>query len=99
MAGTGTGEIIKFQHPGAGRKRALSQPKGRQVMPEAKQEIATLLGDRARERVRVERSRGRDLVECSRAWVRVEGSRAPDSVGRHPAHQLPGIDTSGHRSA
>ena len=50
MAGTGTGEIIKFQHPGAGRKRALAQPKGRQVMPEAKQEIATLLGDRARER-------------------------------------------------
>ena len=50
MAASGSGEIIPFQHPGAGRKRAKPQPKGRQVVPQAKHEIATLLGDRPRER-------------------------------------------------
>jgi formate dehydrogenase len=50
MAGTKTGEIIKFQHPGAGRKRALAQPKGRQVMPQAQHEVEELLGDRPRDR-------------------------------------------------
>ncbi len=46
----GSGEIIQFQHPGAGRKKAKPQPKGRQVQPQAKHEIETLLGDRPRER-------------------------------------------------
>ncbi|MBV8912273.1 MAG: NAD(P)H-dependent oxidoreductase subunit E [Acetobacteraceae bacterium] len=50
MAGKEAGEIIRFQHPGAGRKRALAGPKGRQVMPDAKHAIETLLGDRPRER-------------------------------------------------
>lgn len=50
MAGSGTGEIIQFQHPGAGRKKAKAQPKGRQVLPHAKHEIETLLGDRPRDR-------------------------------------------------
>ncbi|MDT7951480.1 MAG: NAD(P)H-dependent oxidoreductase subunit E [Acetobacteraceae bacterium] len=45
-----SGEIIQFQHPGTGRKRARDTPKGRQVMPEAKHRIATLLGDRPRDR-------------------------------------------------
>ncbi len=49
MAGSGSGEIIAFQHPGAGRKRAKSQPKGRQVLPQAKHEIEELLGDRSRD--------------------------------------------------
>ncbi len=50
MARSGPGEVIRFQHPGAGRKKALSQPKGRQVLPQAKHEIETLLGDRPRDR-------------------------------------------------
>ena len=50
MAGSGTGEIIQFQHPGAGRKKAQAKPKGRQVLPQAKHEIETLLGDRPRDR-------------------------------------------------
>src|SRR6202140_917372 len=39
-----------FQHPGEGRKRAKSTPKGRQVDPRAAEEIAVLLGDRPRRR-------------------------------------------------
>ena len=50
MAGSSTGEIIQFQHPGAGRKKALSRPKGRQVLPQAKHDIEELLGDRPRDR-------------------------------------------------
>ena len=50
MAGSGTGEIIQFQHPGAGRKKAGSKPKGRQVLPQAKHDIEELLGDRPRDR-------------------------------------------------
>ena len=46
----GSGEIIQFQHPGSGRRKAKPQPKGRQVLPQAKHEIEMLLGDRARER-------------------------------------------------
>jgi formate dehydrogenase len=43
-------EVRHFEHPGAGRKRAKSTPKGRQVDPEALSEIETLLGDRPRRR-------------------------------------------------
>ncbi len=50
MASPGSGELLKFQHPGAGRKRAKAQPKGRQIMPQAQHEIAQLLGDRSRDR-------------------------------------------------
>ena len=46
----GAGKVVQFQHPGAGRKRAQATPKGRQVMPEAKNAIETLLGDRPRDR-------------------------------------------------
>ena len=37
-------------HPGAGRRKAVSHPKGRQVEPAALAEIQALLGDRARRR-------------------------------------------------
>jgi len=37
-------------HPGAGRQRARATPKGRQVEPAARQEVAALLGDRPRRR-------------------------------------------------
>ena len=50
MANSGSGELLRFQHPGAGRKRATAQPKGRQIMPQAQHEIAELLGDRPRDR-------------------------------------------------
>ncbi|MFI5012502.1 MAG: NADH-ubiquinone oxidoreductase-F iron-sulfur binding region domain-containing protein [Hyphomicrobiales bacterium] len=43
-------EVRRFEHPGAGRKRAKSTPKGRQVEPRALAEIGTLLGDRPRRR-------------------------------------------------
>ncbi|QCI64857.1 NADH-ubiquinone oxidoreductase-F iron-sulfur binding region domain-containing protein [Phreatobacter stygius] len=39
-----------FEHPGLGRKRAKSTPKGRQVDPRALEEIDALLGDRSRRR-------------------------------------------------
>src|SRR6202162_6725701 len=39
-----------FEHPGEGRKRAKSTPKGRQVDLQAAEEIAVLLGDRPRRR-------------------------------------------------
>ena len=42
--------VRSFEHPGAGRKRAKSTPKGRQVDPQAAEEIALLLGDRPRRR-------------------------------------------------
>jgi len=45
-----TGDVVKFEHPGAGRRRAKSTPKGREVQPQAKHEIAALLGDRPRVR-------------------------------------------------
>src|SRR6202050_23608 len=43
-------QVRSFEHPGEGRKRAKSTPKGRQVDPTAAQEIAHLLGDRPRRR-------------------------------------------------
>jgi formate dehydrogenase len=39
-------EVRHFEHPGAGRKRAKSTPKGRQVDPQALAEIETLIGER-----------------------------------------------------
>ncbi|MDO9564427.1 MAG: NAD(P)H-dependent oxidoreductase subunit E [Bradyrhizobium sp.] len=42
--------VRSFDHPGAGRKRAKSTPKGRQIDPRAAEEIALLLGDRPRRR-------------------------------------------------
>jgi len=50
MAHAPTGEVVRFEHPGAGRGRARSIPKGRDVQPEAKHEVENLLGDRPRER-------------------------------------------------
>jgi NADH:ubiquinone oxidoreductase subunit F (NADH-binding)/NADH:ubiquinone oxidoreductase subunit E len=41
-------QVRSFEHPGAGRKRAKSTPKGRQIDPQAAEEIALLLGDRPR---------------------------------------------------
>ncbi|HYM30243.1 MAG TPA: NAD(P)H-dependent oxidoreductase subunit E [Candidatus Cybelea sp.] len=42
--------VLKYQHPGRGRGRAKSAPKGRQADPAAIREIAGLLGDRPRRR-------------------------------------------------
>jgi formate dehydrogenase len=42
--------VRKFDHPGRGRQNARSVPKGRQVDPGAKQEIAGLLGEESRQR-------------------------------------------------
>jgi formate dehydrogenase beta subunit len=50
MAEGHSGEVIRFEHPGAGRRRARTVPKGREVQPQAKHEVATLLGDRPRRR-------------------------------------------------
>jgi NADH:ubiquinone oxidoreductase subunit F (NADH-binding)/NADH:ubiquinone oxidoreductase subunit E len=50
MAEAHDGKVIRFEHPGAGRGRARSIPKGREVQPLAKVEIAALLGDRPRQR-------------------------------------------------
>src|SRR6202012_5148490 len=43
-------KVRPFEHPGEGRKRARSTPKGRQVDPTAAHEIELLLGDRPRRR-------------------------------------------------
>jgi formate dehydrogenase beta subunit len=43
-------QVRSFEHPGEGRKRAKSTPKGRQVDPSAAHEIELLLGDRPRRR-------------------------------------------------
>jgi formate dehydrogenase len=43
-------QVRKFEHPGVGRKRAKTTPKGRQVDPTAAHEIEQLLGDRPRRR-------------------------------------------------
>ena len=50
MAGGATGKVVRFEHPGAGRKRAKSTPKGREVLPQAKHDISALLGDASRDR-------------------------------------------------
>lgn len=42
--------VQSFEHPGKGRKRAKSTPKGRQIDPQAAHEIELLLGDRSRRR-------------------------------------------------
>jgi len=43
-------DVQRFDHPGRGRGRARSVPKGRQVSPTAKAEIEALLGNRSRQR-------------------------------------------------
>lgn len=43
-------DVQSFEHPGLGRKRARSTPKGRQVEPRALDEIMALLGARSRQR-------------------------------------------------
>src|SRR3954453_21715987 len=43
-------QVRSFEHPGKGRKRAKSTPKGRQIDPQAAEEVALLLGDRPRRR-------------------------------------------------
>jgi NADH:ubiquinone oxidoreductase subunit F (NADH-binding)/NADH:ubiquinone oxidoreductase subunit E len=43
-------QVRSFEHPGEGRKRAKSTPKGRQIDPQAAEEVALLLGDRPRRR-------------------------------------------------
>jgi formate dehydrogenase beta subunit len=43
-------QVRSFEHPGEGRQRAKSTPKGRQVDPQAAEEIVLLLGDRPRRR-------------------------------------------------
>jgi formate dehydrogenase len=43
-------QVRAFEHPGEGRKRAKSTPKGRQVDPTAAHEIELLLGERPRRR-------------------------------------------------
>jgi len=43
-------QVRSFEHPGVGRKRAKPTPKGRQVDPQAAEEIERLLGDRPRRR-------------------------------------------------
>ncbi|HMH63763.1 MAG TPA: NADH-ubiquinone oxidoreductase-F iron-sulfur binding region domain-containing protein [Bradyrhizobium sp.] len=43
-------QVRSFEHPGEGRRRAKSTPKGRQIEPQAAEEISLLLGDRPRRR-------------------------------------------------
>src|SRR5258705_8547055 len=43
-------QLRSFEHPGEGRRRAKSTPKGRQIDPVAAHEIELLLGDRPRRR-------------------------------------------------
>jgi NADH:ubiquinone oxidoreductase subunit F (NADH-binding)/NADH:ubiquinone oxidoreductase subunit E len=43
-------KVREFEHPGEGRRRAKSTPKGRQVDPTAAHEIEQLLGDKPRRR-------------------------------------------------
>jgi NADH:ubiquinone oxidoreductase subunit F (NADH-binding)/NADH:ubiquinone oxidoreductase subunit E len=44
------GKVRKFEHPGRGRQRARSVPKGRQVDPRALAAVQALLGDARRDR-------------------------------------------------
>ncbi len=50
MAEAPIGTVVRFEHPGAGRRRAAALPKGREVQPQAKHEIEALLADRPRVR-------------------------------------------------
>ena len=43
-------QVWKHRHPGSGRHRSSAHPKGRQVDPEALEEIRSLLGERPRRR-------------------------------------------------
>jgi formate dehydrogenase len=43
-------QVRSFEHPGEGRRRAKSTPKGRQIDPQAAEQIALLLGDQPRRR-------------------------------------------------
>src|SRR5213595_3909704 len=43
-------KIRSFDHPGEGRKRAKSTPKGRQIDPQAAGDVGLLLGDQPRRR-------------------------------------------------
>src|SRR5260370_4081261 len=43
-------QVRSFEHPGEGRRRAKSTPKGRQGDPQAAEEISVLLGDPPRPR-------------------------------------------------
>ncbi|MDB5633091.1 MAG: NADH-quinone oxidoreductase subunit [Tardiphaga sp.] len=43
-------KVRSFEHPGEGRRRAKSTPKGRQINPQAAHEIEQLLGQRSRRR-------------------------------------------------
>src|SRR6266702_2902485 len=43
-------QVRSFEHPGEGRRRSKSTPKGRQIEPQAAEEISLLLGDRPRRR-------------------------------------------------
>jgi formate dehydrogenase len=43
-------QVRSFEHPGEGRRRAKSTPKGRQIDPTAAHEVELLLGDRPRRR-------------------------------------------------
>ena len=43
-------KVREFEHPGEGRRRAKSTPKGRQVDPTAAFELEQLLGDKPRRR-------------------------------------------------
>ena len=43
-------QVRAFEHPGEGGRRAKATPKGRQIDPQAAEEIAALLGDRPRRR-------------------------------------------------
>ena len=47
---TAASEPKRRRHPGSGRGRGARKPKGRQVDPQAHDEIQTLLGDRPRQR-------------------------------------------------
>ncbi len=50
MARANAGEVVRFAHPGAGRRRTKATPKGREITPRAADEISALLGDRPRRR-------------------------------------------------
>ncbi len=43
-------EVKRQIHPGSGRRRRMYQPKGRQVEPQALDEVRALLGERSRQR-------------------------------------------------
>jgi len=43
-------DVTRLRHPGAGRKRARPTPKGRQLDPQAHEQVRAVLGDRPRRR-------------------------------------------------